>query len=516
MTIKVTYVGSNQKIAIPTGYWYLINGSWDTIAMADGSSASVTGDHETVTLGANAFATILGLAETVTVNGTGDTVTLGANGQYASDANLDTIYFNAAGLLVETDNSRVAAYGNNIGATIGANDQLGAFGAGITVTATGANDSVWLGRNGQNASDAKLDKVTFAKGGALYVQDNSRVASYGDNVTIGIGASDNLGAFGSGLTVNASGLNDNVWIGGNGQQASDANLDRVNFAQAGAINIQDNSRVAFYGSNLFAGSNITATAGSNDYVGAFGSGINLTVTGANTSVWIGANGQTVLDTVTTTQATTIYETDHATVNVTGAFDTVYVGNWDTTTIIGAGAKVIVGGVYDDITLGNGNLASGGADAAASISFGTNWGSLKVATYSSVVATGSTLNVTMGGMSSLTLNGDHNNVTLGASSNAILNGSFDTIVGASPTSSVTLNGTYEDVVAPLTPHSTMYVTGFASTDRMYFSQQNVADFAHLLADASQVGTAVVISEGQSAIYLNNTNLSSLTASQFQFT
>lgn len=493
--LKNSIALSNAKIGVPTGWQYDISGSNDTITLASNAAASVVGNSNSVTLASSDFVQVTGCADRVYVTGTGDSVSLGGNGQYASDANVDYVWFAAGGQLVVPDYSRVTSYGNAVTTTLGACDLFAAIGCGINVTATGAGDSVWLGGNGQQASDVNLDNVTFRQGGALYLLDNSRVTSYGDRATISVGSTDYLGAFGCGLTVNVTGTGDSVWIGRNGQQASDANLDVVNFAQGGNVYLQDNSRVAFYGSN------VNATAGTSDYVGAFGCGINLNVTGYNDYVWIGRNGQNAsaanVDNVTIAQATFVYLQDNSTVSVTGGYSQVTVGNNDTLTAIGPSANVVVSGLNDVVTIGNGNLSGSDTKGVAHVSF-AGAGMLNVATYANVVANGSHLAVAMGGNSNLTLSGNCNVAT-----------------AANPLCVIQLAGVNETVVVSNTPHSLQTIDGFGQTDVMIYSKQSLSGFADLMAHAAQSGTSVVISANQGATTLTNTSLASLTASEFKF-
>src|ERR1700678_2903796 len=62
-------------------------------------------------------------------------------------------------------------------------------------------------------------------------------------------------------TASASGTNSDVWIGGNGQAASNGNDDHVTLGQGGVVNESDNSRVDDSGSAVCGDRGNGATLG---------------------------------------------------------------------------------------------------------------------------------------------------------------------------------------------------------------------------------------------------------------
>ena len=72
-------------------------------------------------------------------------------------------------------------------------------------------DEVWIGGNGQGASNASDETVTLTNGGAIYLSDNSRADVTGSSVTATLGVNDAFGLYGSNDTITL-GSNDSVWL----------------------------------------------------------------------------------------------------------------------------------------------------------------------------------------------------------------------------------------------------------------------------------------------------------------
>lgn len=82
-------------------------------------------------------------------------------------------------------------------------------GTGDWVNTTGAGDAIWIGGDGQFASNANDDIVSFSRSGLLQVYNYSRIDATGNGVSATLGANDSFGLTGSGDAVNMS-ANDTV------------------------------------------------------------------------------------------------------------------------------------------------------------------------------------------------------------------------------------------------------------------------------------------------------------------
>jgi hypothetical protein len=158
-----------------------------------------------------------------------------------------------------------------------------------------------------------------------------------------------LGLYGSAETASVSGTNSVVCIGGNGQAASNANDDHVTLGQGGVVYESDNSRVDV------SGSGVTALVGNSDILGLYGSAETASVSGTNSVVCIGGNGQAASnandDHVTLAQGGVVYESDNSRVDVSGSGVTALVGNSDVLGLIsGSGTMRFISSAQDTLSI----------------------------------------------------------------------------------------------------------------------------------------------------------------------
>ncbi len=368
---KTTIMGVTAD-GMATGDYNGSDGTAHGFFAAFTSPVGGAGNGQTYTVGAGQSLTVTGSADTVNPTGAGASVMIGGNGQFASDANDDLVHFGAPGAAVVTDGSRVELFGDRVTATIGANDTVGLYGSGNRLAASGADDHVFLGGNGQFATDANDNFVTFAQGGVASVFSDARAELRGDGITADMGARDTVGLYGGGNTLVASGAGDAVWIGGNGRNASQARDDLVTFLQGGTVTVIDDSRADLFGNG------ITALIGADDLVGLIGRGANVTVNGAGSTVFVGGNGRTGadadVDRVGFARGGLAIVTDQARVAVTGDGLGVLVGADDTVTLTGTGDTVTMTGTGSTVSVagGGGHLLLGGAGADI-FGFGASFG-----------------------------------------------------------------------------------------------------------------------------------------------
>ncbi len=282
-SITVNASGTNDQVYIGGNGGQYVAGrrrqfrEWRHALRAKQRQGQLYGSNVTANIGASDILGAYGSALTVNASGTGDQVYIGNNGEFSTTANADNVNFASGGAIYENNNSRVDFYGSGVTATIGASDTLGAYGSALTVNASGTGDLVYIGNNGQFSTTANADEVNFASGGSIYENDNSRVDFYGTGVTATIGNNETLGAYGFGLTVNATGTNDQIYIGNNG--ANTSLDDVVTLANGGSVYENANSRVDVTGFNT------TATLSANDLFGLYGANDTITF-GSGNSVWL--------------------------------------------------------------------------------------------------------------------------------------------------------------------------------------------------------------------------------------
>jgi len=115
------------------------------------------------------------------------------------------------------DNSRIDIAGSGLSVSLGTNISAGLVGSGDTVYAPGTGDAVWIGGNGQYASAANDDHLTFTTSGSVDVLDNSRIDIAGSGLSVSLGTNISAGLAGSGDTINFSGTGDAVWVSGSNE-----------------------------------------------------------------------------------------------------------------------------------------------------------------------------------------------------------------------------------------------------------------------------------------------------------
>lgn len=208
----------------------------------------------------------------------------------------------------------------------------------MTVNASGANDAIAVGGDGSSASNANEFIVNFAQGGSLSEQANSRADVYGGGVTAALVGTDTFGLYGAGETINASGTGNQIWTGQNGQTATGANIDAVNFAQAGYV-------YEMVGTNLnVTGNGATVTMTSSD---------TLTLSGSSEAVQFGTQTTgDVLNGFSSTDSLQFSKTDFASFSVllthanqVGANTVITLDANDTVTLAGVTKSALVSGEF---------------------------------------------------------------------------------------------------------------------------------------------------------------------------
>ena len=244
----------------------------------DNSNISVIGGvqaTETVTMGAGDTLSAINGPFEISATGAGDVVDVSYNINGPDQINFaDGGVVNELGAIQLNRTSYLPASsanvtGNDVTVNMGNSDVLALIGAADVVNAGGPGVQVSIGGNGQSASNANDDIVTLSSGGAFTELANSRVDVTGSGVTATIVDWDTLGLYGSGDTVNGSGVNERLWIGLNGQNATGAAIDVVNFATGGEVNEMRGSNVAVNGSN------VAVNMGANDALALNGSNISV-------------------------------------------------------------------------------------------------------------------------------------------------------------------------------------------------------------------------------------------------
>lgn len=123
--------------------------------------------------------------------------------------------------------SVVCANGSALTATVS--------GAGDTVTANGARNSLWIGQNGTGA----IDVVNGLTDGSLYEMAGSNVAVDGSNYTAILNGDDVLTATGTGVTITGSGAHHVVNVSG----ATFDAVETVTLADGGTVNANNSDSV---------------------------------------------------------------------------------------------------------------------------------------------------------------------------------------------------------------------------------------------------------------------------------
>lgn len=125
-------------------------------------------------------------------------------------------------------------------------------------------------------------------GAQIIVSDGTTAKITGDDNYIS-GQNDlRLTVIGASDEVNITGHNSELAIGGNGQYTTGANYNYATFTEAGGkISVLNGSSVDIHGNE------IAVSIQSNSVVGVYGTGDIIQVSGANSNVWTGGNGQYV-------------------------------------------------------------------------------------------------------------------------------------------------------------------------------------------------------------------------------
>jgi hypothetical protein len=348
-TATAVWIGGNGQFASDANDDRLSLAQGGVVTEFDNSRADISGNAVAVFAGNADLLGLAGSGDAVAVSGTSAAVWIGGNGQTASNANDDRISLAQGGVVTEFDNSRLDVSGNGAAVFAGNLDLLGVVGSAEAVAVSGTATAVWIGGNGQNASNANDDQISLAQGGVVTEFDNSRVDVSGNAVTVAAGNADLLGVAGSADSVTVTGTSTAVWIGGNGTTASNANDDQINLAQGGVVTEFDNSRVDVFGSG------VTVNAGNADLLGVTGSADVVTITGSATAVWIGGNGQTAstanTDQITLTQGGVVTEFANSRVTLSGNGVNVNLGiNDDLGVITGSGTIGFISSAQDQLEM----------------------------------------------------------------------------------------------------------------------------------------------------------------------
>ncbi|CAM2198502.1 protein of unknown function (plasmid) [Paraburkholderia kururiensis] len=353
--------GSGTTVNAGSGDTFGVYGSSNLVTESDGSGVWLNGNSNTVrTSGAGASVTIGSNDTGNNIFGSGTTVNAGSGdtfGVYGS-SNLVT-ESDGSGVWLNGNSNTVRTSGTGASVTIGSNDTgNNIFGSGTTVNA-GSGDTfgvygssnlvtesdgsgVWLNGNSNTVR-------TSGAGASVTIGSNDTGNNiFGSGTTVNAGSGDTFGVYGASDIVNAGG-NTSVWIGGNGQSASVAQDNHVNFTGlGGTVTEQDNSRVDV------AGNEVTLNVGSNDLAGLSGSGNTANITGNGTSLWIGGNGSNASaaqdDHVNVSGAAGIVnEIDNSRVDIRGSGLTINAGYQDLLGIAGS-ANSIAAGAGDTVAL----------------------------------------------------------------------------------------------------------------------------------------------------------------------
>ncbi|TDG19629.1 hypothetical protein EYW47_29075, partial [Paraburkholderia silviterrae] len=214
-----------------------------------------------------------------------------------------------------------------------------------------------------NSSGSQVSSVVLAMNGTTDTETISGrgVVSDVSGFQIGLNANASATIDGSADTVNVNGSGSMISIGGNGQNATTANDDHVNFASgvSGTVNLSANSRAEINGNG------VTVNATANDTTGVYGTGdiVNfvpntgslLDLYTANSSTAVNGSGNVIGifaagDSVTAS-GDTITVNSGLGATVTGGNDTVQLsGSGDTLTLSGGSGYTVHGGLNDTISV----------------------------------------------------------------------------------------------------------------------------------------------------------------------
>lgn len=217
-----------------------------------------------------------------------------------------------------------------------------------------------------------------------------------DNVTLA--SNDILGLFGSGNHIIATGAGDSVWMGSNGQLATGAAIDTINFYQGGYLYEMGSSNVTLVGSH------VNVTVNDWDTLTASGSALHFTASGPGEIISIGGNGVYASDgndeigTFATGGTLNVFA--HSRVDVTGSNVKATLAGDDTLGLYGAGETVTSTGTRNYVWIGqNGQNATGANIDNVTLAQG---GTMFVLAHSNINVSGSHLAITLTSNDTLTL------------------------------------------------------------------------------------------------------------------
>ncbi len=495
------WIGQNGQSAAGSNIDAVSFVSGGVINAMDNSNINIFGSQSTtVNLGAKDTinATVGAAAITFAATGAGDVVNIDDTGLTA--ATQDILSFANGGVVNMTGassldlGSRAVVSGNGVTVALGAGDILNLAGAAGTVNAA-AGTQVSIGGDGQAASNANEDFVTFAQGGALNEIANSRADVSGSGVTATIAGSDTLGLYGSAETVSANGAGDQVWIGQNGQSASGAAVDAVNFTSGGAIFELPGSNVSVSGSGVYA------TLSADDTITVTGGGDYVAMNGGGD--WASMTGQGEAASASTAGAGDYFFLDGA-----NDWATMYGAN-DAATATGANVSVTLGGSGDWAGLtGQGDaMTATGSDAYATLGGAAEWATLN-GTGDAGVATG--------GQDYVVLGSNNEWVALQGAGDAVTgSGSGDYVEFGGSGGTANLTGGSENYAFDAS-FGNVAISGFSATDKMVFGASDFANWQALLGHMTQSGGDTIISlDAKDAVTLKGVAESSLVAANFHF-
>lgn len=237
---------------------------------------------------------------------------------------------------------------------------------------------------------------------------------------------------------------------------------------------------------------------------------------------------------------------HDTVNVANGTDTITAGDYDNITVGSLGNSTITMGAHDTLNAGNGyQIVTGGAYSTLVMGNGND--TATVSDHSSIKAGNGNDNLTAGRNSTIQAGNGTDNVHAGANNSITLGSGPDTVsAGTTDTITVNMNSSkdtikYDGLDPKFTvPGSTVHVTeehsvaipitllppnfgtevvnGFkVANGIIYFDTQDFANYAAVLANMTQVGPNVVITQpgGSGTVTLNGVQKSTLTSANFGF-
>ncbi|WP_175198440.1 beta strand repeat-containing protein, partial [Paraburkholderia caffeinitolerans] len=214
-----------------------------------------------------------------------------------------------------------------------------------------------------NSGGSQVSSVVLAMNGTTVTETISGQGIVSDvsNFQINLNANASATIDGSADTANVNGSGSIISIGGNGQNATTANDDHVNFASgvSGTVNLSANSRAEINGNG------ITVNAAGNDTTGVYGTGdiVNFVsntgslldlytansstaVNGAGNAIGIFAAGDNV-----TASGETITVNSGFGATVAGGNDTIQLsGSGDTLVLSGGSGYTVRGGLNDTISV----------------------------------------------------------------------------------------------------------------------------------------------------------------------